>query len=200
MKQPILEIPPRLIPVVPLIHPFNRLTYEQVEKVQQLRMMFESFVNSNSVDIHPDHLNWCNDECLIRFLKSQEWNVSKALNPLVNTLLWRSQANPASITISEVAAELKNGRSILSGFGKNGHPIVNIKISSKGIVDYDLHLKNMVFNIETALSMCPESVDSIIYLADCSELNLLSQPPLSVTKKAAQIMTEYYAEASQYLN
>jgi hypothetical protein len=127
-------------------------------------------------------------------LRAHEWCSNNALNSITNTLIWRNSSKPYEIPLSKVLPELQNGRSIISGFGKNGNPVIAIKLNSKGIDDFELHLENMIFNIETALKLCPTGIDSLIFIADCSELSILSQPPLHIAKRAAQILGEYYAE------
>lgn len=104
------------------------LTYcsdDQKESVSNLR----AFVESTFAPLSAVETRWLSDQCLCRFLRARNWNLSKAQTMISGSIEWRREYKPWALTSEDVDIELNNpGKLYLGGVDKYLRPIIVMKV------------------------------------------------------------------------
>jgi hypothetical protein len=189
---PALEIPSRLLPTVSESYPLDLLDNNQLELLTALRDRLPSAIDEIQVRLTPKEWKWCTNECLYRFLTATNWNIDQAVDRLVNTLLWRNEYQPDRITADEVAKEAESGKQMISGFDKEGHPIMYLVPQRENTKDYDSQLRYVVWGLEKIVKIMPRGVHSIVIVIDYENIGVTNAPPIAVSKRFLQILGDHY--------
>lgn len=139
-------------------------------------------------------LEWLNDACLSRYFKAAKNDINNCVSRLIQTLKWRRDYRPDEITESDIAEEATTGKEFLKGFDKEGRPILYLVPARENSKDYDRMLKFVVFNLEKAIKLMPDGVESMVIIVDYKNVSVLNAPPISISKKFLQMVGDHYPE------
>jgi hypothetical protein len=67
---------------------------------------------------------WCDDACLLRYLRARDFNTKKALKLLQGSLEWREKHKPEQLDATKLEPEAKEGKLFQHGFDKYNRPLV----------------------------------------------------------------------------
>ncbi|KAI9099766.1 CRAL-TRIO domain-containing protein [Phlyctochytrium arcticum] len=137
---------------------------------------------------------WCDDACLLRYLRATKWNVANAGKRLDSTLQWRRDYKPDEIPASDVEEEAIKGKEILSGFDKDGRPLLYLIPKREHTKTFDRQLKFVVWNVEKAIKVMQPGVESLIFIIDYEGISVRTSPPASQAKKFLSILGDHYPE------
>merc|ERR1711974_367109 len=138
---------------------------------------------------------FCDKTCLLRYLRANSWNNSKALTGLTATLKWRREFKPDEITAKDIEAELRAGKMYVKGFTKKGHPLMVTKKSQETkSVNYDAQLKLLVYTMEKAISLMPEGIEQWVWILDMNNYSRANSPPISASLETLKIFSNHYPE------
>ncbi|KAI9025474.1 CRAL-TRIO domain-containing protein [Hyaloraphidium curvatum] len=186
---PMLQYPTHLgpVPVAPL-----------TEREEQLLAAFRPLV-ADLVSKDPEHrereLAFCDDECLVRYVRSvKHLSAEAAAKRLRATLEWRREFRPDLLDPDDVSHEATNGKMYVHGFDSEGRPIIHMLPRNETTKTYDRQLRYTVFCLELAVKAMPPGVSKICLLMDFVGMTMSKQPPMSVSKKVLDILQNHYVE------
>jgi hypothetical protein len=191
---PILKPAAHLIPKIPENFPFQGLNDDEMILLEQVKSRLEETFESANIVLNGMERKWLDDRCLIRYLKATKWNVEQALDRLRNTISWRRDYQPDLISPEEVKIEAETGKQILSGFDKEGRPLLYLIPKRENTKEHTRQLRFVVYNLEKAIKLMPIGVEKITIILDYENISMFTAPPLSVTKMFLQIVGDHYPE------
>lgn len=69
----------------------------------------------------------------------------------------------------------------------------NVRENTK---DYDRQLKFVVFNLEAGIKLMGPGVEQMTIVVDYKNVNVMNSPPLSISKRFLDIVSNHYPEVS----
>jgi hypothetical protein len=98
--------------------------------------------------------------------QASKFNVTHAIERLQTTIKWRFEYAPDKISADEVAPEANTGKSFLSGFDRLGRPVWYLAPAKENTKTFDRQLRFTAFNVEQAIKLMSEGVESILIVVD----------------------------------
>ncbi|KAJ3117034.1 hypothetical protein HDU96_008078 [Phlyctochytrium bullatum] len=141
-----------------------------------------------------DQERFLTDGCFFRYLKATKWNVKATASRLENTLIWRRTYRPYAIHPDDVVSESLTGKQVLSGFNKQGRPILYLIPSKENSNDAEMNLKYVVFNLEGAVRLMPPGIEQMVIIIDFEGVGMMNCPSVAATRKVYQILSDHYPE------
>ncbi|KAJ3146761.1 hypothetical protein HDU89_006016 [Geranomyces variabilis] len=193
-------------PPVPVGYPRAQYNADQLSKLNALREKLTASnpalatTAANSASPSPsassghDDAAWCDDACLLRYLRAVKWDVDAAAKRIESTLKWRHEYGPHRIDPTEVEPEAIHGKEFLTGFDLHGRPSLYLVPRKEHTKTYDRQLRYVVYNLERAIRAMPPGVESLNILIDYEGLSVFTAPPASQSKKVLQILGDHYPE------
>jgi len=149
-----------------IFDPLQRLTHQQMAALAEMRAV----ANTYAVDDY--ERKWCNDMCLLRYLRARDYHVSKAEKMLKATLEWKRETHPDAITVEEVEPIARTGTIYTSGFDKKLRPVVLMRPYREGFMKVpaspDMKFKHLLYWLESGFRNMDESkgVETLCLLVD----------------------------------
>src|SRR5689334_16145048 len=75
---------------------------------EQLALLNEFHEKIKDELINDDERKWCTDMCLCRYLRARDYDLSKSLPMLLETIKWRRSYLPQCVTAEDVQIEMNN--------------------------------------------------------------------------------------------
>ncbi|TPX47375.1 hypothetical protein SeMB42_g00040 [Synchytrium endobioticum] len=184
----------------------KKLSPEQLATLHEFRLLISSHftkvgdktdpapADSEIADVRQDEESWCDDACLLRYLRASNWKVSHAAERLEATLKWRRSYKPHKITPDDVKTESLTGKIYVNGFDIIGRPILYLCPKRENTKDYDQQLKHTVFVLETAIKMMPVGVEQMVIIIDYEDVSMRTSPPLSISRRFLEVLGNHYPE------
>jgi hypothetical protein len=137
---------------------------------------------------------YCSDQTLLRYLRAHNYNVEHSMTGLVSTLQWRRRFRPHLIQPDSIEEEQRSGKTYLNGFDRQGHPLIYIRGHRETTKDYQTSIRQLVFNVETAIRLMPSGVERLTILFDFSQYSSANAAPVNVSKYFLHLFSHHYPE------
>jgi hypothetical protein len=172
---------PILKPKVPIDIPSTSLEQDHLEKKSILRERIPAS-------------DFATDDCLVRYLRATKWDLDQAEKRINATLKWRQEFKPDEIQPDDVKHEAMSGKQILNGFDKEGRPILYLIPGRENTKAGQSQLKFVVFNLEKAIRMMPEGIESLVIILDYDGMGIMNAPSPGTGRKFLSILGDHYPE------
>ncbi|KAG5459383.1 MAG: CRAL-TRIO domain-containing protein, partial [Olpidium bornovanus] len=119
------------------------------------------------LDRDHEHLEkFCDDACLVRYLRAARWVAAAAEKRLENTLRWRMEYRPHEIRPEDIEPET-----------------------------HDRQVRFLLFNLETA-TRCfgKRAAEKLVLVVDLDNWTLRTAPSLVISKQILDILAQHYPE------
>jgi hypothetical protein len=167
----------------------SQLSGEQLALLEKFNQLL-----SSTTTLTKKQVQYCSDDCLLRYLKARDWDVKKAYTMIMNTLKWRDEFKPDEIQASELTFEASSGKTVRYGFDNTGCPVVYITPARENSTDYEKNMKLLVYTIERAIESMPEGVEQMIWVLHFDGYTAKNAPPLSICRETLNILSNHYPE------
>lgn len=141
-----------------------------------------------------EDLQYCNEACLIRYLRAREWNLDKSEKMLRATLEWRREYKPHEIDPNPLSASGLSGKLFINGKDKEGRPLVFMIPRNENSKDYENNVKYLVYILERAVDQMEDGVEQMVLMMDFKGFAKGNSVPLSVCKEVITILSNHYPE------
>lgn len=138
--------------------------------------------------------NFCNDHCLLRYLRAHQWNIDRAFKALRETLRWRRKYKPHLIDPADLSEEARTGKEYLNGYDKFGRPILYLRNHRENTKNHGAQIRLLIFNLETAIKLMPSGVEKIVLIFDFQHYSASNSPPIHVSKYFLHVLASHYPE------
>eukprot|EP01098_Paradermamoeba_levis_P011061 TRINITY_DN4698_c0_g1_i1.p1 TRINITY_DN4698_c0_g1~~TRINITY_DN4698_c0_g1_i1.p1 ORF type:complete len:348 (+),score=83.74 TRINITY_DN4698_c0_g1_i1:92-1045(+) len=174
-----------------VFEPLKNLTEQQKATFHQLQ---ERIVASN---LEKNQREWCDDMCLLRYLRAREWNLERAEKMLRDSLKWRSDFQVERTTVKQMESQISHGHMYSNGFDLMGRPIVFLRVHTQE----DPHtreqkLKFMVYSLERAIEKMDKSkgVEKMVWVVDCAGYNYKYNGEVKFGLELLSILQNHFPE------
>lgn len=145
------------------------------------------------------HLEFfCDDECILRFLRARGMDVKKASTMLTDTLKWREEQKMHEITFTDVEDFAKNGKVILGpSMSRCGRPVLILRTRMEDKANaWDMNIKHFAYQMEMVSRLAnKESPDGkIVVIIDYVGWTMAKRAPMKVSLAVLKILQYYYPE------
>jgi len=136
--------------------------------------------------------------CLIRYLIARDWDCDKSEDMLRETLKWRKEFKPQSITEKDIQEEGQSGKQYIHGFDKSGRPIVIMRPDRENTNNYEKQIQYLVYTMERAIRSMPEGVSQLIWIIAFADFSMSNSPPINQCIETIKILSNHYPERLAY--
>jgi len=169
-------------------NPRENLTVEQSEILNEFIEKLES------ERLTTKERKFCDEACLLRYLRARDWDVKKANKLLRDTLAWREEYKPELITAEELSEEACTGKMFRRGFDKTGKPVLYMAPGRENSTDYVRNVKLLIYTMERAIESMPEGVEQMVFLIDFNNYSRKNVMPYNVIMEVLNILSNHYPE------
>ncbi|XP_024398179.1 uncharacterized protein [Physcomitrium patens] len=140
--------------------------------------------------------DFCDDACVLRYLRARGNNVRRAARMLRATLNWREKINIGYLIADEFPAELAAGAAYVAGHDDEGRPVLVIKKKPDYILNksYKEYLRHIIFTMEVAVAAMPPGVAQWVLILDAGGYSRLSAPSTSGILSTLKMLADHYPE------
>ncbi|PWN39153.1 CRAL/TRIO domain-containing protein [Ceraceosorus guamensis] len=131
---------------------------------------------------------------LPRYARASKWDLENAKKRISETLYWRRSYRPELISPDEVVEEAKTGKQVLSGFDKDGRPVLYLRPGRENTTPSPRQIRFLVYALERSLDIAPEGVETLTIIIDYKSATQASNPSLSQALKVLNILQAHYVE------
>lgn len=136
-----------------------------------------------------------NGDCLLRYLRANQWSVNDAYKGLQATLSWRRKYRPHLIKPSEVEQYAETGKSYLNGYSRLMNPIIYFRNHRNNTLkDHAGNIRFLVYLVETTIALMPPGVEKVILIFDFARYTSKNSPPMNVSRYFLHLFSQHYPE------
>lgn len=175
---------------------------KRAEYVAQVR------TDLNSRPLTDEDKEWVTDDVILRYLWGWRYEVPKVAEQICKSLEWRNSYKPHEIKFEEVAVILKKGAIFVSGFDKDGGPVIyfNPNIWVEGLKDVTdpaeeaIRLRAMIFVMQQTILRFPAGVNKYSWVIDLEDKlsDLFAIKRRKQNAALAQIFNDHFPEHLGY--
>jgi len=129
-----------------------------------------------------------------RYMRAAKWKFEDAKKRIEKTMEWRREFKPDLIPPEEVRIESETGKIILTGFDKDGRPILYMRPGLENTQTSPRQLRHLVWCLERAKDLMPPGQESLVIIVDYKTTTLRTNPSISVARKVLNILQQHYVE------
>lgn len=143
----------------------------------------------------PKQLDYCNEACIGRFLRSKGNHVKKAAKQLRATLSWRANFDVDYLTADEFSAELAAGIAYVAGQDDEGRAVLIVRIKSENLTSQAQKqlLRYFAFTMEVAIGAMQSIIEQCVVIIDIGSLRKGSLA-LSTIVQLFKLLSDHYPE------
>eukprot|EP00050_Salpingoeca_kvevrii_P004619 m.256432 g.256432 ORF g.256432 m.256432 type:complete len:297 (-) comp11017_c1_seq14:2116-3006(-) len=187
-------MPDHVVPLEPLPadKPFQaayELDETQKERLAQFR---EKLTNLED----PVDIAFCDDPCLVRYLRARDYNVAKAEKLLRDTLTWRREYGIADITPEEIESEQESGKLYVHGRDRLGRPVMYQRPRRQNTKNYALQVRQVAYHLEREVGSMDKArgVEQHVIIIDFKGYSIWNAPPMSQSKEVLSLLMDRFPE------
>ncbi|KDQ62926.1 hypothetical protein JAAARDRAFT_28896 [Jaapia argillacea MUCL 33604] len=168
---------------------------EQQGLINALREYADTILLPESDPYYQWELRWINrPDTIPRYMRAAKWKLDDGKKRIKGTLEWRREYKPDLIVPDEVKIEAETGKIIITGFDKDGRPVIHMRPDRENTESSPRQLRHLVWCLERAKDLMPPGVESCVILIDYSRTTLRTNPSISVARKVIHLLQNHYVE------
>ncbi|WFD30341.1 4-nitrophenylphosphatase [Malassezia sp. CBS 17886] len=129
-----------------------------------------------------------------RYLRATRGDLKLAKRRIIETLEWRRSFRPELIPPDEVAPEAVTGKHILTGYDREGRPILYLRPGRENTKPGPRQIRYMVWSLERGIDLMLPGQDTLTIVVDFEGASLSTMPSLSTARHVANILQHHYVE------
>jgi len=146
---------------------------EYTRRFELFKKQFHLSLADNPISLPPDHegddpelgeanpeelltnreKKYFDDAQLLCHLRARNWNIVKSLEMIRETLRWRREIKPWTITTDEVEVHFKSGKNYHNGWDVHNRPVVVMRVRYDEPGDNPGKIKTILFQMERSLRL-----------------------------------------------
>jgi len=178
-----------------VVAPIYNYTEEQQAQIKVLREYAATLQLPEDDPYYPWELRFLDrPDTMPRYMRAAKWKFEDAKKRIEKTMEWRREFKPDLIPPEEVRMESETGKIILTGFDKDGRPILYMRPGRENTQTSPRQLRHLVWWLERAKDLMPHGQESLVIIVDYKTTTLRTNPSISVARKALTILQQHYVE------
>ncbi|BEI83712.1 hypothetical protein CcaverHIS002_0403160 [Cutaneotrichosporon cavernicola] len=168
---------------------------EQLQKIEQLKEYTATLLLPESDPYHVWEKRFLDDVGThARFMRAAKWHLENGKKRILATMEWRREFRPELIEPEDVAVEAETGKIVISGFDKDGRPIVYMRPRYENTETSPRQIRHLIYVLERAIDICPEGQDQVCIVVDYKQATSNNTPSVSTGLQALNILQHHYVE------
>lgn len=168
-------------------------TDEQRLKIAELRKAIETD------ELYPNHLDWADDQQLLRFLIARNFNVQQSTELIQGALKWREKRQPSKIDQVEgwdvkMGQESETGKIYCPGHDRWGRSVLVFDNTVQNTPHIDDHMTFLAWNLEFAIKLMPPTVDKYLVFMHLENFSFWNTPPFASTRETIHMLCNCFPE------
>ncbi|CDZ97252.1 Phosphatidylinositol transfer protein PDR16 and related proteins [Phaffia rhodozyma] len=145
---------------------------------------------------------WLTEDCLLRYLRAQKWDLASATTKLEVTLIWRRENGLADddggegegggLTAALIKSEGRCGKDYCNGWDETGRPLHYQVPSRNESTDSALNVKYCVWVMERSIDLMPPGIEKQVLLVNFA--GGMSPPPIATVRGWISMLSHHYPE------
>ncbi|KAL9716620.1 hypothetical protein Ac2012v2_001070 [Leucoagaricus gongylophorus] len=177
------------------IHPLHLYTDDQQAQIDALRAYANGLLLPSADPYHPWERRWLQKaDTVPRYMRASKWNFQDAQKRIKATLEWRRDFQPDLIPPDQVKIESETGKIIITGFDRDGRPIIYMRPGRENTETSPRQLRHLVWCLERAKDLMPPGQESLVIIVDYASTTLRTNPSISIARKVLNILQQHYVE------
>ncbi|KXN70414.1 CRAL/TRIO domain-containing protein [Conidiobolus coronatus NRRL 28638] len=168
------------------------LTDQQKNMLEEFKLALPDILNPDK-EVHDDE-GFCDEACLIRYLRATKWHLADSIKRLKSTLDWRRSFQPHKLRASDFAKFGSPGQMYINGFDLDNHPIVHMVLKNAPLKQDDTKIKFMVYSLETCIKIMQPGIEKMCVLIDWRGQSSSNSMGLAGIKETINILGSHYPE------
>jgi len=178
-----------------VVAPTYNYTEEQQAHIKALREYAATLQLPEDDPYYPWELKFLDrSDTMPRYMRAAKWRFEDAKKRIEKTMEWRREFKPDLIPPEEVRIESETGKIILTGFDKDGRPILYMRPGRENTQTSPRQLRHLVWWLERAKDLMPPGQESLVIIVDYKTTTLRTNPSISVARKVLTILQQHYVE------
>lgn len=171
----------------------DKPTAEQAVIVNEFRTALKEF------PLYKEHMDWANDEQLLRFLIARNFNLAASADLIKNALKWRDMRKPGEIEQSQkwpegIEKEGETGKIYCPGYDRWGRSVLVFDNAVQNTKCVDDQMTFLAWNLEFAIKLMKPNVDKYLVFLHLRAFSIFNNPPLAATKETINMLCNCYPE------
>jgi len=145
---------------------------------------------------------WLTKECILRYCRACNWNVTDTITRLENSISWRREFGISggkfqTLKQQLVAPENETGKQLIFGFDRECRPCLFLFSGKQNTKPSFRQIQHLIFMLEMTIWFMPRGQDKLALCVDFKnypELSAKSFPSVSVGKQVLHILQYHYPE------
>eukprot|EP00039_Didymoeca_costata_P002514 m.60699 g.60699 ORF g.60699 m.60699 type:complete len:627 (+) comp11345_c0_seq1:2-1882(+) len=167
----------------------QELTNEQTKILEEFKR--------DLADISKEDWDFCDDGCLLRYLRARDYKRPPAEKLLRDTLKWRRMYGIENIELDEaLRLEQESGKVYVHGVDKLGRPVMYQRPRRQNTKNYVAQVKQVAYLLERE-TMCMDlskGVEKHVVIIDMKGYSTSNRPPMSVSKEVLSLLQDKFPE------
>ncbi len=175
-----------------------QLSEEQQAKLKELEEWTRE-LHASTLDSEDSYWKWeerwlAEDGLYARYLRAAKWDMANAKKRIQGTLEWRRSFKPDLIVPDEVKVEGETGKHIISGFDREGRPLLYLRPGRENTKPSERQIRYLVWSMERALDFLPPGQEKLCLVIDYKAATTSNNPSFSTSLKVLNILQNHYVE------
>ena len=133
-------------------------------------------------------------ECLLRYLRATNWNVSQAETRIRNTLIWRREYGVEKHTADYISIENETGKQLIVGYDIHARPCHYMNPSKQNTPHSDRQIQHLVFMLERVVDMMVPGQETLTLLINFADTKAGQGASIGQGKQTLSILQNHYPE------
>ncbi|KAL1413780.1 hypothetical protein Q8F55_001562 [Vanrija albida] len=175
--------------------PERAYTAEQEAKIAELRAYTASQQLPESDAYAAWEARFLSDPAVhARYMRAAKWALEDAKKRIRGTMEWRREFRPDLIEPGEVEVEQETGKLVISGFDRDGRPLMYMRPGRQNTKETPRQLRYTVYNLERCIDLMPAGVESVTLVIDYASISFSQRTSVRMAMDVLHVLQNHYVE------
>ncbi|TXT09230.1 hypothetical protein VHUM_02704 [Vanrija humicola] len=127
-------------------------------------------------------------------MRAAKWHMADAKKRIKGTLEWRREYRPDLIEPGEVEPENETGKIVLSGFDRQGRPLLIMRPGRQNTKESPRMVRYTVWFLERCIDLMPPGVEQLNIFLDYASISFSERTSMQMSRTVLSIMANHYVE------
>ncbi|WOO76452.1 CRAL-TRIO domain-containing protein [Vanrija pseudolonga] len=175
--------------------PERNYTEEELGKITQLREYTSTLQLPPSDAYAPWEARFLADPAVhARYMRAAKWHVEDAKKRIKATVEWRREFQPDLIEPGEIEVEQETGKLVISGFDRNGRPLMYMRPGRQNTKETPRQLRYTVYFLERCIDLMPAGQESVTLVIDYASISFSQRTSPRMAMDVLHVLQNHYVE------
>ncbi|WOO78314.1 CRAL-TRIO domain-containing protein [Vanrija pseudolonga] len=175
--------------------PVREYTDSQLADIDDLREYTDELILPEDDEYYPWERRFLSDPGVhARYMRAAKWHMADAKKRIKATIEWRREYRPDLIEPGEVEPENETGKIVLSGFDRQGRPLLIMRPGRQNTKESPRMVRYTVWFLERCIDLCPPGQEQLVIFLDYASISFSERTSMHMSRTVLHIMANHYVE------